>query len=160
MFPFMFLCDTYLPLPTVSLFSYFRKSAVLSLFSSSEMCSEVQSSYVSCLLLVHICMHLHTRLMYVNIIQPLSCKIKNPNTWMRSQLREDQGGTFFSNWATFVSCKQTEIKVVKLSEGSCWSSFCISIIHISAQLFADALAVKRKVKEDEYAYLASWAGWL
>lgn len=159
MFPFMFLCDTYLPLPTVSLFSYFRKSAVLSLFSSSEMCSEVQSSYVSCLLLVHICMRLHTRLMYVNIIQPLSCKIKNPNTWMRSQLREDQGGTWFSCWRT-LSAASRQIKVVKLSEGSCWSSFCISIIHFSAQLFAGALAVKRKVKEDEYAYLASWAGWL
>lgn len=92
--PFMFLRDMYLSLPTVSFSLYKISFPSLSTFFLRE----VVWSTEFCLLLLHIFMRWHTSLMYVNLIQPLSCKFKKPNTWMtEDDLMEIKGCMFFSN---------------------------------------------------------------
>lgn len=63
------------------------------------MCTEVQGFYLRCLLLVHIFIHLHRNLMYVDIIQSFLCKLKT-NTWIDKLIGRESTGAGSSSRKT------------------------------------------------------------
>lgn len=88
------------------------------------MCTEVQGFYLRCLLLVHIFIHLHRNLMYVDIIQSFLCKLKT-NTWIDKLIgRESTGAGSSSSKKPFSALSRQKSRL--------WSFLRVSVDPVSA----------------------------